>query len=230
MTGKGFAPNTSVALRECGRTSWLVPEEVCNTENAVTVQTGRRGRFVTPFKAEVCPEGAWEKVPTERTCYIGVPQVSLDTVALVPLGEADRHLSLTHGRAAPICCMAAPAAGRRASRGGRLARLGGVIGEKAWRTRSSFNVTGPPGRRPCSRAPHRRVSVADSTISMYLLRNVPVLAGLPDELLEGLAEQLSRVHVQAGRWIMREGEAAESVFIVAQRPRRSGRRAAPRRR
>ena len=84
VTGKGFAPNSSVALRECGRTSWLVPEEVCNTENAVTVQTGRRGRFVTPFKAQVCPEGVWEKVPTERTCYIGVPQVSLDSVALVP--------------------------------------------------------------------------------------------------------------------------------------------------
>ena len=50
---------------------------------------------------------------------------------------------------------------------------------------------------------------------MHLLRNVPVLAGLPDPLLEGLVEQLSRVHVRAGRWIMREGEAAESVYIVA---------------
>ena len=59
------------------------------------------------------------------------------------------------------------------------------------------------------------MSVADSTISMYLLRNVPVLAGLPDTLLEGLVEQLSRVQVRAGRWIMREGEAAESVYIVA---------------
>ena len=59
------------------------------------------------------------------------------------------------------------------------------------------------------------MSVADSTISMYLLRNVPMLAGLPDALLEGLVEQLSRVHVRAGRWIMRAGEAAESVYIVA---------------
>ncbi len=84
VTGKGFARNSSVVLRECGRTSWLVPEEVCNTENAITVQTGRHGHFVTPFKAQVCPEGVWEKVPTERTCYIGVPQVSMDSVALVP--------------------------------------------------------------------------------------------------------------------------------------------------
>ncbi len=59
------------------------------------------------------------------------------------------------------------------------------------------------------------MSVADSTISMYLLRNVPMLAGLPDALLEGLVEQLSRVHVRAGGWILRAGEAAESVYIVA---------------
>ena len=59
------------------------------------------------------------------------------------------------------------------------------------------------------------MSATDSTIPAYLLRNVPVLAGLPDELLESLVEQLSRVQVKAGRWIMREGEVAESVYIVA---------------
>ena len=59
------------------------------------------------------------------------------------------------------------------------------------------------------------MSVTDSTIPAYLLRNVPVLAGLPDALLESLVEQLSRVQVKAGRWIMREGEVAESVYIVA---------------
>ncbi len=50
------------------------------------------------------------------------------------------------------------------------------------------------------------------------LRNVPVLAGLSDELLEDVASQVSEVHVRAGDWILREGEAADSVFIV-----RSGR-------
>lgn len=59
------------------------------------------------------------------------------------------------------------------------------------------------------------MSATDSRIPTYLLRNVPVLAGLPDELLESLVEQLSRVQVKAGRWIMREGEVAESVYIVA---------------
>jgi predicted acylesterase/phospholipase RssA/CRP-like cAMP-binding protein len=50
------------------------------------------------------------------------------------------------------------------------------------------------------------------------LRNVPVLAGLSDELLERLARQVNDVRVRAGTWIMREGESAESMFIV-----RSGR-------
>jgi NTE family protein len=46
------------------------------------------------------------------------------------------------------------------------------------------------------------------------LRNVPVLAGLPDELLERLAGQVVELHVRAGDWIMREGESADSLFIV----------------
>jgi predicted acylesterase/phospholipase RssA/CRP-like cAMP-binding protein len=50
------------------------------------------------------------------------------------------------------------------------------------------------------------------------LRNVPVLAGLSDDLLERLAVQTQEVHVHAGEWIIREGDAADSLFIV-----RSGR-------
>ena len=50
--------------------------------------------------------------------------------------------------------------------------------------------------------------------STAFLRNVPVLAGLDDESLERLAGQVRGVHVRAGNWIMRRGDAAESVFIV----------------
>ncbi len=57
-----------------------------------------------------------------------------------------------------------------------------------------------------------------ATHSVGFLRNVPVLAGLSDELLERLADQVEEVHVRAGEWIMREGEVAESLYIV-----RSGR-------
>src|SRR4029077_3135655 len=50
------------------------------------------------------------------------------------------------------------------------------------------------------------------------LRNVPVLAGLSEELLDRLAKEVGERRVHAGEWIMREGESAESAFIV-----RSGR-------
>src|SRR5262249_30103303 len=50
------------------------------------------------------------------------------------------------------------------------------------------------------------------------LRNVPILAGLPDELLQRLAGQVNAVNVRAGSWIMRAGESADRMFIV-----RSGR-------
>jgi predicted acylesterase/phospholipase RssA/CRP-like cAMP-binding protein len=46
------------------------------------------------------------------------------------------------------------------------------------------------------------------------LRNVPMLAGLADELLERLASEVEEIHLRAGQWILREGEAADSVFIV----------------
>ncbi len=47
-----------------------------------------------------------------------------------------------------------------------------------------------------------------------LLRNVPVLAGLDDELLERLAGEVTRIHVPAGEWVIREGDPADSLFIV----------------
>ena len=51
--------------------------------------------------------------------------------------------------------------------------------------------------------------------AVELLRGVPVLAGLPGESLERVAGQVNDVRVPAGEWIVREGEAAESAFIVS---------------
>ena len=48
-----------------------------------------------------------------------------------------------------------------------------------------------------------------------LLRNVPVLEGMSDELLTRLAGQVNHVRVRAGTWIMRAGAAADSMFIVS---------------
>jgi predicted acylesterase/phospholipase RssA/CRP-like cAMP-binding protein len=50
------------------------------------------------------------------------------------------------------------------------------------------------------------------------LRNVPVLAGLSDEMLEQVAGQVRELSFRAGAWVIREGDPAESLFIV-----RSGR-------
>lgn len=60
----------------------------------------------------------------------------------------------------------------------------------------------------------RLMPVADGARAR-LLRGVPVLADLSNELLAELAGQLSTRHVPAGTWIMHEGEAADSVFIIA---------------
>jgi predicted acylesterase/phospholipase RssA/CRP-like cAMP-binding protein len=46
------------------------------------------------------------------------------------------------------------------------------------------------------------------------LRNVPVLSGLSEELLNRLGDEVRERRVAAGGWIVREGEAAESAYIV----------------
>jgi predicted acylesterase/phospholipase RssA/CRP-like cAMP-binding protein len=46
------------------------------------------------------------------------------------------------------------------------------------------------------------------------LQNVPVLSGLNDDLLERLAGEVREVQFRAGEWIVHEGEAAESLYIV----------------
>jgi len=51
-----------------------------------------------------------------------------------------------------------------------------------------------------------------------VLRGAPMLAGLPDELLEQLAAEAGEVRVRAGEWLFREGEQAESLYVI-----RSGR-------
>jgi NTE family protein len=47
------------------------------------------------------------------------------------------------------------------------------------------------------------------------LRHAPFLAALPGKLLEQLAGRVREVHVPAGGWILREGDPADSMFVVA---------------
>jgi Neocarzinostatin family len=84
LTGTGFAPNTSLTVKECSRTSWLLPKQPCATSNKLTVTTNASGGFRASMTAVVCPK---VKAPGTRgfmeTCYIGVPRTSKDSVVLV---------------------------------------------------------------------------------------------------------------------------------------------------
>lgn len=86
VTGTGFTPGVAVGLNECGQTSWIAPMNPCTTGNAVTVVPDASGRFVTGFKAEVCPRPAPIQPPvTEATCYVGVIKpTGVDTIVLSP--------------------------------------------------------------------------------------------------------------------------------------------------
>ncbi len=84
LTGTRFPAHARLRLRECGRRFWLVPEEPCNTSNAITIETNRYGRFKATFDVELCPEGTTGKGPTERICYVGPVQFGEDTGELQP--------------------------------------------------------------------------------------------------------------------------------------------------
>jgi hypothetical protein len=84
ITGSGFPAHAMIPLRECGVKFWLAPNDPCNTENAITVETNRMGRFKTSFEAQLCPEGKPARQPTTRICYIGVLSFGEDTGMLEP--------------------------------------------------------------------------------------------------------------------------------------------------
>jgi hypothetical protein len=84
LTGTGFPPSSTVRVEECGRTGWIVPEEPCESSNAVTVMSNSSGRFSTPFTVQLCPRELPPKPPvTRETCYVGEPRLTgEDTIGL----------------------------------------------------------------------------------------------------------------------------------------------------
>jgi NTE family protein len=46
------------------------------------------------------------------------------------------------------------------------------------------------------------------------LRRVPVLSGLDEELLDRIASQVGSVTVRAGDWLVREGDVADSLYLI----------------
>src|SRR5258705_1720509 len=56
--------------------------------------------------------------------------------------------------------------------------------------------------------------MVDAASRTAALRNVPVFGGLSADLLERLAAAAQPRHLEAGTWLMHEGEPAESLFVV----------------
>lgn len=83
LKGRGFPANTTIQLRECGRTFWLAPDYPCLESNATSVLTDAKGRFQTTFQVGLCPEGEATKRPTQRVCYVGELVAGEDTGELV---------------------------------------------------------------------------------------------------------------------------------------------------
>ena len=82
VTGRNFGPHQRVTLTECSQTSWIVPQNPCDTNNGKTVTANSLGGFVTRMKVEACPRAVAD---LSEQCYIGVPKpTGVDTIALRP--------------------------------------------------------------------------------------------------------------------------------------------------
>jgi hypothetical protein len=82
VTGHHFLPHQTVSLRECSQTSWIAPQNPCDTNNGRTVTANSFGTFVTRMKVEACPRLA---AGISEQCYIGVPKpTGIDTIELTP--------------------------------------------------------------------------------------------------------------------------------------------------
>src|SRR5579859_5118927 len=99
LTGTGFKPHKKVTIFECSATEWIVPQQVCNTRNAVTIRANARGAFTVKIKALVCPSPKPPPGPADRgrpavpsgakgfskRCFLGVPKIhGVDQVFLNP--------------------------------------------------------------------------------------------------------------------------------------------------
>jgi Cyclic nucleotide-binding domain len=80
---------------------------------------------------------------------------------------------------------------------------------------SGFGEVAVKGEAPAEEDERERMA---SSSTGAFLRRVPVLSDLDDDLLDRLAEQVDEVSVRAGEWLVREGDVADSLYLI-----RSGR-------
>jgi hypothetical protein len=75
LTGRGFPANSTILLRECSATSWIVPQEPCLSPGE-EVTTNAAGAFKSSFTVGLCPAPPLPpgKPVTRRKCFIGEPK------------------------------------------------------------------------------------------------------------------------------------------------------------
>jgi hypothetical protein len=84
LTGTNFKPRKSITLKECPETTWIVPQNPCDSTNSVVVKVNSQGTFKTSFTVQTCPGGTTTEPGFSETCYIGDPSPSgIDTINLV---------------------------------------------------------------------------------------------------------------------------------------------------
>ena len=86
VVGQHFSAGQTLTLVECGKKSWVVPKNPCDSDNTVTVATNTKGAFKTAMKVEDCP-GKAHPPGLEQTCYIGVEKFGIDTGSLQPFAS-----------------------------------------------------------------------------------------------------------------------------------------------
>jgi hypothetical protein len=78
LTGTHFAARHHYTIEECSRTSWVVTEHVCNTNQAVHVTTNRAGGFHSKLTVELCPPPPVTSAASSsllKICYVGAPTI-----------------------------------------------------------------------------------------------------------------------------------------------------------
>ena len=84
LVGTGFNPNSTLTIKECSQTNWVVNQNPCDTDNVIHVTTNANGGWRGRMKAELCPAAVAATPQPAETCYVGNPvPAGLDTIRLV---------------------------------------------------------------------------------------------------------------------------------------------------
>jgi hypothetical protein len=84
LVGTNFKPRKSLTIKECPETTWVVPEDPCDSTNSIVVKTNGRGAFTSSFTVQTCAGGTTTSPGFSEKCYIGDPTPSgIDVITLV---------------------------------------------------------------------------------------------------------------------------------------------------